>query len=219
MKKKKALGMDPLTWLKSKNKEDKEDKLNTVASKQRKPENKPSGASVVNLSSPKQKTREARTDESSNLTWKFRNLISGGRKSARKPKPSTKAKNIVGGMLFNDTSSEEKLIKPFEPKVVYPSSTEQKTQEVKTYEPSDVTEKLRSEILGKKKSSRIATAKENPATIFVVVYTILLLVLGFLVYKDLTRKITKLEAKLTSIERQTGSDPMTYRNAKFDELR
>jgi hypothetical protein len=215
MIKKKALGMDPLTWLKSKNKED---KLNKVASKQIIPEKKPSG-SVVNLSSPKQKIRETKTEESRDLTWKFRNIISGGRKSARKPKPSAKAKNIVGGMLFNDVSSEEKPIKPFEPKVVYPSSTEQKTQEVKTYEPSDVTEKLRSEILGKKKPSRIAAAKENPATIFVVVYTILLLVLGFLVYKDLTGKITKLESKLTSIERQTGSDPMTFRNAKFDELR
>ncbi|HDY67050.1 MAG: hypothetical protein JYX80_12135 [Candidatus Scalindua sediminis] len=215
MIKKKALGMDPLTWLKSKNKED---KLNKVASKQRIPEKKPSG-SVVNLSSPKQKTREMKTEESRDSTWKFKNIILGGRKSARKPKPSAKAKNIVGGMLFNDVSSEEKLIKPFEPKVVYPSNTEQKTRDVKTYEPSDVTEKLRGEILGKKKSSRIATAKENPATIFVVVYTILLLVLGFLVYKDLTGKITKLEAQLTSIERQTGINPMTYRNAKFDELR
>ncbi len=218
MNKKKALGTDPLTWLKSKNKEDKEDKLNNVASKQRKPEKKTHG-SVVNLSSPKQKTRETKTEESSDLTWKFRNIISGGKKSARKPKASAKDKNIVGGVMFNDTSSEEKLIKPFEPKVVNPLKTEQKTQEVRTYEPSDVTEKLRSDILGKKKSSRIAAAKENPATIFVVVYTVLLLVLGFLVYKDLTRKITKLEAKLTSIEIQTGADPMTYRNAKFDELR
>ncbi len=215
MNKKKALGMDPLTWLKSKNKED---KSNNVASKQRKPAKKTRG-SVVNLSSPKQKTRETKTEESSDLTWKFRNIISGGKKSARKPKASAKDKNIVGGVMFNDTSSEEKLIKPFEPKVVNPLKTEQKTQEVRTYEPSDVTEKLRSDILGKKKSSRIAAAKENPATIFVVVYTVLLLVLGFLVYKDLTRKITKLEAKLTSIEIQTGADPMTYRNAKFDELR
>ncbi len=215
MNKKKALGMDPLTWLKSKNKED---KSNNVASKQRKPAKKTHG-SVVNLSSPKQKARETKTEESSNLSGKFRNIILGRRKSARKPKPSAKGKNIVGGMLFNDVSSEEKLIKPFEPKVVYPSSTEQKTQEVKTYEPSDVTEKLRSEILGRKKSSRFATAKENPATIFVVVYTVLLLVLGFLVYKDLTRKINKLDAKLTSIEKQTGADPMTYRNATFDEVR
>ena len=218
MNKKKVLGMDPLTWLKSKNKEDKEDKLNNVASKQRKPEKKTHG-SVVNLSSPKQKTRETKTEESGGLTWKFRNIILGGKKSAGKPKPSAKAKNTVGGMLFNDVGKEEKLIKPFEPKVVDLPKTEQRTQEERTYEPSDVTERLRSEILVKKNPSRIAAAKENPATIFVVVYTVLLLVLGFLVYKDLTRKITKLESKLTSIERQTGSDPMTYRNAKFDELR
>ncbi len=201
MNKKKALGMDPLTWLKSKNKEE---NLNNVDSKEIKEAKKPRGGSVVNLSSTRQKARETRTEESSDLTGKFRNIILGGRKTA---KPSAKGKNIVGGMMFNDASSEEKLIKPFEPKVVYPSNTEQKTREVKPYEPSDVTEKLRSEILGKKKSSRIATARENPATIFVVVYTVLLLVLGFLVYKDLTRKINILEAKLTSIEKQIGSEP------------
>ncbi len=197
MNKKKVLGMDPLTWLKSKNKED---KLNNVASKQRKSAKKTRG-SVVNLSSKRQKTQETKTDESSDLTGKFRNIILGGKKSAGKPKPSTKAKNTVGGMLFNDVTYE-------------PSDVTERFRNEVTYEPSDVTERLRSDILKRKKASR-----ENPATIFVVVYTILLLVLGFLVYKDLTRKITKLESKLTSIERQTESDPMTYRNAKFDELR
>jgi len=145
MGKKKALGMDPLTWLKSKNKEE---KYNGV-SNQRKPAKRVRSGSVVNLSSSKQKVREARTYESSDMKGKFRDIVFGGKKSARK--------------------------------------------------------------------SRFSTAsKENPATIFVVVYTVLLLVLGFLVYKDMTRKINKLETKLTSIERQIGSDPMAYGDINFD---
>ena len=204
MNKKKALGIDPLTWLKSKNKEE---NLNNNVSNQ-KPVKKPSSGSVVNLVSQKQKAREARTYEPSEVTGKFRSLVFGGKKSAhKKPKPPAKGKRL-GGMIFNGISDEEKpAAKPFEPKVINLPNTEQKMRDVKTYEPSDVTERYRSEILGEKKSgrkSRFSTigAKENPATIFVVVYTILLLVLGFFVYKDLTGKINKLEAKLTSMEAQ-----------------
>ena len=216
MGKKKALGMDPLTWLKSKNKEE---KYNGV-SNQRKPAKRVLSGSVVNLSSSKQKVREARTYESSDMKGKFRDIVFGGKKSARNSKPSAKIKGL-GGMIFNGVSSEEELVeKPFKPKVVNLSNTAQKTPEVKPYEPSDVTEKYRNDVLGGKKSarkSRFSTAsKENPATIFVVVYTVLLLVLGFLVYKDMTRKINKLETKLTSIERQIGSDPMAYGDINFD---
>ena len=216
MGKKKALGMDPLTWLKSKNKEEK----NNGVSNQRKPAKRVRSGSVVNLSSSKQKVREARTYESSDMKGKFRDIVFGGRKSARNSKPSAKIKGL-GGMIFNGVSSEEELVeKPFKPKVVNLSNTAQKTPEVKPYEPSDVTEKYRNDVLGGKKSARKSrfstTSKENPATIFVVVYTVLLLVLGFLVYKDMTRKINKLETKLTSIERQIGSDPMAYGDINFD---
>ncbi len=205
MNKKKALGIDPLTWLKSKNKEE---NLNNNVSNQKKPVKKPSSGSVVNLVSQKQKAREAKTYEPSEVTGKFRSIVFGGKKSAhKKPKPPAKGKSL-GGMIFNGISSEEKpAAKPFEPKVVNLPNTEKKMRNVKTYEPSDVTEKYRSEILGEKKSgrkSRFSTigAKENPATIFVVVYTVLLLVLGFFVYKDLTGKINKLDAKLTNMEKQ-----------------
>ena len=216
MSKKKALGMDPLTWLKSKNKEEK----NNGVSNQRKPAKRVRSGSVVNLSSSKQKVREARTYESSDMKGKFRDIVFGGKKSARNSKPSAKNRSL-GGMIFSGVSSEENLVeKPFEPKVVNLSNTAQKTPEVKPYEPSDVTEKYRNDVLGGKKSARKSrfstTSKENPATIFVVVYTVLLLVLGFLVYKDMAGKINKLETKLTSIERQIGSDPMGYGDMNFD---
>lgn len=206
MGKKKALGMDPLTWLKSKNKEE---DLNTDISNQREPVKKPLRGSVINLSSPKQKAREARTYESGNVTGKLREIVFGGKRSAHKTKPYAKGKSI-GGMIFNGISNETKPIeKPFKTKVMNTSDTDtdEKMEDVRAYEPSDVTEKYRSEILGEKDSghkSRFSAkaAKENPATIFVVVYTILLLLLGFLVYKDLTGKIDKLEAKLTNLEKR-----------------
>ena len=204
MNKKKALGMDPLTWLKGKNKEK---DLNNNAGNH-KPVKKPSSGTVMNLVSQKQKAREAKTYEPSEVAGKFRSLVFGGKKSAhKKPKPPAKGRRL-GGMIFNGISDEGRLAaKPFEPKVINLPNTEQKMRDVKTYEPSDVTEKYRSEILGGKQSgrkSRFLTigATENPATIFVVAYTVLLLVLGFFVYKDLTGKISKLDAKLTSMEAQ-----------------
>jgi hypothetical protein len=204
MNKKKALGMDPLTWLKSKNKEE---DLNNNANNQGKTVKKSGSGSVINLSSSKQKARETKTCKSGNMTGKFRDMVFGGRKSAQKSEPSAKGKSL-GGMIFNGVSNEKKLVaRPYEPKMINLSDTKKKMRDVRTYEPSDITEKYRNDILGEKKSSRKSRfstvgTKENPATIFVVVYTVLLLVLGFFVYKDLTGKINKLDAKLTSMEKQ-----------------
>ncbi len=111
-------------------------------------------------------------------------------------------------MIFNGVSNEEKLVKkPFGPKVIHLSNTEEKMRDMRAYATSDVTEKDRNDILKANKSgskSRFLTvgSKKNPATIFVIVYTILLLVLGFLVCEDLTGKINKLDAKITSMEKK-----------------
>ena len=43
----------------------------------------------------------------------------------------------------------------------------------------------------------------NPATAFVIVYTILLLILGFIVYRDLTKQIDTAEHK-TGKHRKTS---------------
>jgi hypothetical protein len=205
MNKKMVLGMDPLTWLKSKNKEE---NLNNNVSKQN-PAEKPSSGSVVNLLSPKQKIREAKTYESGNVTGEYRDIVFEAKKSPHKPDPYAYAKGkSLGGMIFSGVSNEEKLVKkPFEPKVINLSNTAERMRDMRVYETSDVTEKYRNNILGAKESgskSMFSTvvSKKNPATIFVVVYTILLLVLGFLVCGDLTGKINKLEAKITSMEKE-----------------
>jgi len=86
-----------------------------------------------------------------------------------------------------------------------------------TYEPSDVTEAYRKSILGEKaygfhvkKPFKETTQKESPATAFVIVYTILLLILGFIVYKDLTKRIDTLNTKLGSIEKQVDTGFINY---------
>ncbi len=91
-----------------------------------------------------------------------------------------------------------------------------KTLEDRTYEPSDVTEAYRKSILQEKaygfhvKKPRETTQKDSPATAFVIVYTILLLILGFIVYRDLTKQIDKLNTKLASIEQQVDSGFINY---------
>lgn len=95
-----------------------------------------------------------------------------------------------------------------------------KIQEDRVYEPSDVTERHRKAILGEKaydyhfKTSHETTQKESPATAFVIVYTILLLILGFIVYRDLTKQIDKLDTKLESIEKQVNAGFINYENTK-----
>ncbi len=90
------------------------------------------------------------------------------------------------------------------------------TLEDRTYEPSDVTEAYRRSILGEKaygfhvKKPHETTQKESPATAFVIVYTILLLILGFIVYRDLTKQIDNLNTKLASIEKQVDSGFINY---------
>ena len=206
MNKKTALGMDPLTWLKSKNKEA---NLNNNVSKQGNLAEKPSRGSVVNLLSPKQKIREAKTYESGNVTGEYRDIVFGAKKSPHKPNPYAYAKGkSLGGMIFSGVSNEETPVeKTFEPKVINLSNTAGKMRDMRVYETSDITEKYRNDILGAKESgskSMFSTvgSKKNPATIFVIVYTILLLVLGFLVCGDMSGKINKLEAKITSMEKE-----------------
>lgn len=105
---------------------------------------------------------------------------------------------------------------------VYGSSNETEAhsiEEQKVYEPSDVTEAYRKSILGEKAyaynvNPRETAQKESPATAFVIVYTILLLILGFIVYRDLTKQIDKLDTKLANIEKQVDAGYINYEDTK-----
>lgn len=125
--------------------------------------------------------------------------------------------------LDNEVINQEKETnKPPESHQINESNVENKRQAIEISETSDVTEKYRTNILGGKESeykAKLSTTspKESPATIFVVVYTILLLVLGFLVYRDLTKRINNIDTKISTIEKQLESSYATYDDSVFDE--
>lgn len=80
-------------------------------------------------------------------------------------------------------------------------------QEEPAYEPRGSKETHRKSILGENAyayhaKSHETTQKESPATAFVIAYTILLLILGFIVYRDITKQIDSLNTKLENIEKQ-----------------
>ncbi len=94
-------------------------------------------------------------------------------------------------------------------------------QEEKTYESSDISEVNRKSVLGKDAyahhaKSRKTTQKESPATAFVIVYTVLLLILGFIIYKDLTKQINKLETKLELVEKKLDAGVVDYGDTEPD---
>lgn len=158
MQKKNALGMDPLSWLKGKNKQE---------------------TQIENTSEPND-------DSESNIENEIQNEI------------------VYEPNNVTETHQDDEL------------DLKSETLEDKTYEPSDVTEAYRKSILGEKtygfhvKKPRETSQKDSPATAFVIIYTVLLLILGFIVYKDLTKQIDTLHTKLASIEKQVDSGFINY---------
>ena len=158
MQKKNALGMDPLSWLKGKNKQE--------SQIENPPEPNDDSESII-----ESEIQDEIVYEPNNVT---------------------------------ETHQDDEL------------DLKSETLEDKTYEPSDVTEAYRRSILGEKaygfhvKKPRETSQKDSPATAFVIIYTVLLLILGFIVYKDLTKQIDTLHTKLASIEKQVDSGFINY---------
>jgi len=98
-----------------------------------------------------------------------------------------------------------------------------KLQEEETLETSDITEENRKAVLGKEAydyhaQSRETTQKESPATAFVIVYTVLLLILGFIVYRDLTKQIDRLNTKLEIVEKHLDAGLINYEDTKLNDV-
>ena len=92
-----------------------------------------------------------------------------------------------------------------------------------TFESSDITEENRKTVLGKDAydyhaQSRETTQKESPATAFVIVYTVLLLIIGFIVYRDLTKQIDRLETKLEIVEKHLDAGLINYEDTKLNDV-
>lgn len=96
-------------------------------------------------------------------------------------------------------------------------------QEEETFESRVTKEANRKAVLGKDAygyhaKSRETKQKESPATAFVIVYTVLLLILGFIIYRDMTKQIDRLEAKLEIVEKQLEAGLINYEDTKLDDV-
>ncbi len=153
--------------------------------------------------------------------------IGGQKKQVDKPPEpndvdeiSTKSK--IQEVKAAEVSNIEKVLKKPTPEPVSVSATHK--QEEETCETSDDAKVVHGrKVLGEDAYSyhartREATQKESPATMFVIVYTVLLLILGFIVYRDLTKQIDTLNTKLTNLEKQVDAGIINYEDTKVNDV-
>ena len=133
------------------------------------------------------------------------------------------AKSKIKEVKATEVSNIEKTLKKPDHDPVNRSET-YKQQEEKTYVSSeDETAVHRKKVLGEDAYSyhartREVTQKESPATMFVIVYTVLLLILGFIVYRDLTKQIDTLNTKLISLEKRDDAGTINYEDTKVNDV-
>ncbi len=188
MAKKNVLGSDPFEWLKKDDKkEDTENKKSDIGG-QKKQEEKPSDQVVAKEETSVKQEVEKEVKQEAKAYGPIDVSVT--------PKPQV-------------SKAYDKIIEPY------------LQQEEETFESSDISEANRKAVLGKDvyahhAKSRKATQKDSPATAFVIVYTVLLLILGFIVYKDLTKQINKLETKLERVEKKLDEGVIDYEDTKLD---
>ncbi len=189
MSKKNVLGSDPFEWLKGDDKKGNTEKQKSEIGVQKKQTEKSSDPVVSN--------KEAGVKRKEKQEEKV-------------PKPEP--------IDVSDTPKlqESKVYEPV--KVAEP----QRQQEEKTFESSDITEANRKAVLGKDvyahhAKSRKTSQKDSPATAFVIVYTVLLLILGFIIYKDMSKQIDRLETKLELLEKKFDAGLINYDDTETDE--
>lgn len=207
MSKKNVLGSDPFEWLQKDDKKENTENKKSDVGDQKKQAEKPSDP-VVDSKETGVK-QEAKQEV----------------KPEVKPevKQETKREEIAYKSI--DVSVTPKP-KPQESKVYEPVKVAEPhvRQEEEPFEFSDVSEINRKAVLGKdlyahhaKAKSRKTTQKDSPATAFVIVYTVLLLILGFIIYNDLTKQIDRLETKLELVEKKFDTGIIDYEETGSDK--
>lgn len=190
MQKKSVLGTDPFKWLKENNKKESAENPKNDIGGQEKQTEKPLDP-VIDNKETGVKHEEKREEE----------------EKAYEPIDVSEALKLQGNKVHGPGNVTE--------------SNNQ--QEGKAFGLSDITEANRRTVLGKDAydyhaKPREATQKDSPATAFVIVYTVLLLILGFIVYKDLTKQIDRLETKLELVEKQLDAGLINYEDTKLDDV-
>ncbi len=167
-------------------------------------------------------------DDKKGNTENKKSNIGGQKKQTEKPSdPVVDSKETGAKQEVKQEAKTHKPVdvsvtsKPQESKVYEPVKIGEPylRQEEKTFETSDISEANRNAVLGKDvyahhAKSRKSTQKESPATAFVIVYTVLLLILGFIIYKDLTKQIDILETKLELVEKKLDGGSIDYEDTE-----
>ena len=207
MSKKNVLGSDPFEWLKKDDKKENAENKKSDVGDPKKQAEKPSDPVVVSKETGVK--QEAKPEI----------------KQEVKPEIKQEAKREAIAYKPIDVSVTSKP-KPQESKVYEPVKVAEPyvRQEEKPFEFSDVSEVNRKAVLGKdlyahhaKAKSRKTTQKDSPATAFIIVYTVLLLILGFIIYKDLTKQIDRLETKLELVEKKFDAGITDYEDTGSDK--
>ena len=199
MSKKNVLGSDPFEWLQKDDKKENTENKKSDVGDQKKQAEKPSDPVVDSIETgvkPEAKQEVKQETKREEIAYKSIDVS-----VTPKPKPQ-----------------ESKVYEPV--KVAEPHVR----QEEEPFEFSDVSEINRKAVLGKdlyahhaKAKSRKTTQKDSPATAFVIVYTVLLLILGFIIYKDLTKQIDRLETKLELVEKKFDTGIIDYEETGSDK--
>ena len=199
MSKKNVLGSDPFEWLQKDGKKENTENKKSDVGDQKKQAEKPSDPVVDSIETgvkPEAKQEVKQETKREAIAYKPIDVS-----VTSKPKPQ-----------------ESKVYEPV--KVAEPHVR----QEEEPFEFSDVSEINRKAVLGKdlyahhaKAKSRKTTQKDSPATAFVIVYTVLLLILGFIIYNDLTKQIDRLETKLELVEKKFDTGIIDYEETGSDK--
>lgn len=199
MSKKNVLGSDPFEWLQKDGKKENTENKKSDVGDQKKQAEKPSDPVVDSIETgvkPEAKQEVKQETKREEIAYKSIDVS-----VTPKPKPQ-----------------ESKVYEPV--KVAEPHVR----QEEEPFEFSDVSEINRKAVLGKdlyahhaKAKSRKTTQKDSPATAFVIVYTVLLLILGFIIYNDLTKQIDRLETKLELVEKKFDTGIIDYEDTGSDK--
>lgn len=199
MSKKNVLGSDPFEWLQKDDKKENTENKKSDVGDQKKQAEKPSDPVVDSIETgvkPEAKQEVKQETKREEIAYKSIDVS-----VTPKPKPQ-----------------ESKVYEPV--KVAEPHVR----QEEEPFEFSDVSEINRKAVLGKdlyahhaKAKSRKTTQKDSPATAFVIVYTVLLLILGFIIYNDLTKQIDRLETKLELVEKKFDTGIIDYEDTGSDK--
>ena len=203
MQKKNALGTDPLSWLKEKDKKENSENTESNINGKEKLTEKPLEPKDVDGINAKSKIKEAKATGVSSIEKALNKIkyepVGVSETNKLKEEKADEPSGITETNRKAVAESSKKI--KYEPVGVTGTN---KLQEEKADEPNDITETSRKVVLGKEvydyhDKSHERTQKKSSAIAFIIAYMVLMLILGFIVHSDLTKHLNRVEIKLDNV--------------------